>query len=293
MTAAKPPGYVEARLEVPRLQSDAVCNFITENFCVGLVLEEDEHSDRTRIIFYVPIGGRPGWKARLQRYLAHLPDGAPAAVPAIQERLIDNVEWVEQYRRSVEPVLVGGDVVIRCPWHPPPPPGTYDVIIEPRMAFGTGTHETTRSCLKIVRERFRPGTRFLDVGCGSGVLSILAAKMKAAFVKAVDSDATAVDNCRENFAVNRVECPAEVLVGSLELCRGDPPYGFVCANIIKKTILALLPDLKALTAGDGIMVLSGLLEEDAVDVSSGLIRLGLAGFEVHRDNEWLTFTVRR
>ncbi len=291
MGETKPHAYTEAKVEIPRLLADAVCNFIIENISSGLILEEEEDSPVTGIRFYVPQDDKKDWRSLLTDYLSCLVDGAGAIVPHIEERLIENIEWEEQYRQSVKPILIGKDVIVRPPWCVAKPGVKYDIVIEPKMAFGTGIHETTRSCLKIVRERFRPGMRFLDVGCGSGVLSVLADRMGASFIKAIDNDPAAVENCRENFQANQVRRPSEILLGSIEKCKGDPPYDFICANIIKSTILSMLSDLAALTAHKGILVLSGLLDRDEDEVSARLKQAGLTTFSILRDNEWLTYAV--
>jgi ribosomal protein L11 methyltransferase len=291
MGETKPHAYTEAKVEVPRLLADVVCNFIIENISSGLVLEEEEDTLITEITFYIPQDDKKNWRSLLTGYLSHLVNGSGAVVPSIRERLIENVEWEEQYRQSVKPVFISEDIVIRPPWHAAEPGVKYDIVIEPKMAFGTGRHETTRSCLKIVRERFKSGMRFLDVGCGSGVLSILADKMGASFIKAIDNDPTAVGNCRENFKANRVFTPSEIMLGSIEKGRGDLPYDFICANIIKSTILSMLSDLAILTADKGILVLSGLLDRDEGEVSACLDQAGLTTFSILRDNEWLTYAV--
>ncbi|HPI33495.1 MAG TPA: 50S ribosomal protein L11 methyltransferase, partial [candidate division Zixibacteria bacterium] len=203
---------------------------------------------------------------------------------------IRNRAWEEEYRRSVQPVVIG-DIVIRPPWAPAPIATPYDIVIEPKMAFGTGTHETTRSCLRIIRQHLQPGGRVLDLGCGSGILSILADKMGAGYIKAIDYDVTAIDNCRENFRRNAVAAPHDILFGSIGKCRGDRPYDLAVANIIKSTILEMLPRLVELTGRPGHLVLSGLLEQDVPEVAAGLDRLGAADRAVLPDNEWRTITI--
>jgi ribosomal protein L11 methyltransferase len=291
MGTIKPHAYIEARLEVPRHHADAVGNFIVENICSGLVLEEAEDSDATGIKFYVAVNESNDWRELLFTYLSHLVNSTMPHLPAVEERTIENIEWEQEYKKSVKPTHIGTDVVVRPPWCTVDSSIKYDIIIEPKMAFGTGNHETTRSCLQIIRERFKPGMRFLDVGCGSGVLSILADKMQASFIKAIDTDPDAIENCRENFVINNVTAPFEMLVGSSERCQGDPPYDFVCANIMKSTILSLLDRLSALTADNGILVLSGLLDRDEAEVSNKLRKIGHTAFSILRDNEWLTYTV--
>lgn len=291
MGEIKPRAYIEARLDVPRLLADAVCNFIIENISSGLVLEEAEDSDITGIKFYVAQDETNDWRGLLTTYLSHLVDRSMPLVPSIGEQIIKDVEWEEQYRQSIKPTLIGKDVVVRPPWHATETAVKYDIVIEPKMAFGIGAHETTRSCLKIIREKFKPGMRFLDVGCRSGVLSILADKMQASFIKAIDNDLTAVENCRENLEINKIKTPIELLVGSIEKCKDDLPYDFVCANIIESAILSMLKQLAALTVKGGILVLSGLLDRDEAELTKRLNENGLADFSILKDNEWLTYVV--
>ncbi len=287
-----PRSYIEAKIRVPRPQADAICNFIIENIASGLILEDEDGSDETTIVFYIRLGTKRGWQTALRRYLEHLPEGSLARIPPVKRRIIEDIEWVKAYRASVKPVLISPDVVVRPSWVPVPAGVTYDIIIEPGMAFGTGSHETTRSCLAVIRHQFRAGMRFLDVGCGSGILSVLAAKMGASFVKSIDTDVIAVECCRKNFEVNRIKAPSEIRVGSVDVCLNDVPYDFVCANIIKTTIVEMMPDLHALTTGDGVLVLSGLLTADESEIITCLRRNGMTDFTTLREGDWLTFTVR-
>jgi ribosomal protein L11 methyltransferase len=135
--------------------------------------------------------------------------------------------------------------------------------------------------------------RFLDVGCGSGILSVLAYQMGASFIKAIDYDAVAVENCRENFTINKVTIPHQILESSLDVCVGDEPYHFICANIIRSTILEMLPELITLTSPGGFLVLSGLLDKDITEVTDTLELYGQNRIQIHPDNEWRTLIITR
>ncbi len=281
--------YIEARLEVPQELADAVCNFIIENICSGLVLEEEEGSKSTGISFYVATGDDRDYQQKLTGYLQQLAAEGLQEAPEIRTRTIRKAEWEEQYRQSVQPVRICDDVVVRPPWFEPMDGTTYDIIIEPRMAFGTGQHESTRSCLSAIRQHFRKGWSVLDLGCGSGILSILADQIGATNITAIDYDLLAVDNCRENFLVNQVKAPFEIMHGSIEKCDGTGPFDFVCANIIRDTIVEMLPRLVQLTASDGVLVLSGILDRYETEIGGLLKSNGIKRFELIHDNEWLTF----
>jgi len=286
-----PDAYLEVRVELPNELVDAACDFIIENLAGGVVLENEEGTGETAVIFYVP-QEQPGYRARLMQFLERQVSDRPSRVPDIRERPVAGAEWLEQYRATVKLMRITDDVIVRPAWIAPTA-DKYQLVLEPKMAFGTGSHATTRSCLRVIRERFQAGRRFLDMGCGSGILSILADQMGAAYIKAIDYDLAAVANCRENFAINRVQAPHEVLVGSIEKCSGDAPYEFVCANIIRSTILSMLDRLLRLTTPGGVLVLSGLLEQDEGAISSALGEHQQPDVAVLRDEEWLTYIVSK
>ncbi len=121
----------------------------------------------------------------------------------------------------------------------------------------------------------------------------MAARLGAEYIKAVDYDIVAVDNCRENFQINQVDVPNDIVLGSIETCQHDQPYQMICANIIRHTILEMLPRLKSLVAEGGSLIISGILCEEQQELSEALRDQGLSDFDVRPDNDWLTFTIRR
>ena len=170
--------FIEVSVELPHQFVDAVSAFISENIANGLVFEELE--TYTIVKFYLPKENQENYEQKLQYYfksLVEIHDDFPEDV-SIKEKVIENVEWEEAYKESVKAVLIGKDVSVRPPWDEKPPEAMYDIVIEPKMAFGTGSHETTRSCLEIIRHNLKPEKTFLDMGCGSGILSILADQLK-------------------------------------------------------------------------------------------------------------------
>ncbi len=285
--------FIEVSVTINLSLADPVCDFIIDNYASGLVLEDEEDSRCTTIRFYLADDDATPDLEPLAAYVKQISPKAASEPPMISSKKVTNTEWEEQYRVSVVPVRIEPDIVVRAPWHESSPEARYEILLEPKMAFGTGQHETTRACLKVIAQRFQKGWRFLDLGCGSGILSILADKKGAAFIKAIDYDVVAVDNCHSNFRLNNIEAPFEVLFGSIEKCSEDTPYEFVCANIIRKTILEMLPQLESLTADGGLLLLAGLLRRDESEVSARLAELGLNKFSTVLDNEWLTFVVEK
>jgi ribosomal protein L11 methyltransferase len=154
------------------------------------------------------------------------------------------------------------------------------------MAFGTGTHETTRLCLAAIEKHF-DGQSFLDIGTGTGILAIAAARLRpAARVEACDTDAEAVEIARENARLNAVGGRVEFRIGSIEATTASAD--FVCANLTADVIVPLLPALVAATCGR--LVLSGILAEQSDWVLTSLRDLGVTICEVGRAGEWIAIT---
>ena len=291
MNQPVPEAYLEARLEVPTQLVDSVCDFIIENITSGIVLEEEEGASQTNIIFYVQEGDTR-YRDKLAEFLTRQVPGVIAEVPEIRQRRVANAGWLDKYHESVGLLRIADDLIVRPTWIAPTE-DRYQLVLEPKMAFGTGSHATTRSSLGIIRRNFKSGMRFLDMGCGSGILSILADQMGASYIKAIDYDLAAIANCRENFEINQVSAAHDVVAGSIEKCGQDEPYQFVCANIIRSTVLTMLGSLLRLTADGGWLVLSGLLDKDEEAISGALGEHGQDDFSIMRDEDWLTYSVRK
>ncbi len=285
--------FVEVSVELPHQFVDAVSAFISENISSGLVFEEI--NSITVIKFYLPADEKDKYDEKLNFYFQNLKElhGDFVQPPAFKERVIENVEWEEAYKESVQAVLIAEDISVRPPWHEKPTEALYDIVVEPKMAFGTGSHETTRSCLEIIRNTFKAKMTFLDMGCGSGILSILADQLKAKSIKAIDYDQISVENAIENFEINNVTTPYKALHGSIEQCENDAPYDYVCANMIKNAILSMLDKLCLLTKDGGVLLLSGLLEEDLEEVEEILFRCNMSQYEIIEDNEWRSILVKK
>jgi len=162
------------------------------------------------------------------------------------------------------------------------------IRIEPGMAFGTGTHETTRLCLSAIEKYFGGGS-FLDVGTGTGILAIAAAKLfSSARVEACDTDAEAVAIARENAAANKVSERIEFREGSVD--QSTASFDLVCANLNADLILALLPELLNVTCGR--LILSGILNEQSEAVAARLHDHGISSdWEITQDGDWVCFVV--
>ena len=209
-------------------------------------------------------------------------------------REVPDRDWLAEWKKDWQPVEVGR-FIVAPPWIESVPGAVATgssrdrivIRIEPGMAFGTGTHETTRLCLKAIEKYFHGGT-LLDVGTGTGILAIAAAKMSpGARVEAVDTDADAVEIARENARLNGVGEQIEFRVGSVT--EQTSSADLVCANLTAPVIVELLPALLGATCGH--LVLSGILAEQRELVQSRLLELGADGFETDQDGEWIALVV--
>jgi ribosomal protein L11 methyltransferase len=198
-------------------------------------------------------------------------------------REVEARDWLGEWKKSWRPVEVGAGLIVAPPWaEVEERAGRVVLRIEPGMAFGTGTHETTRLCLAAVERHFAGGS-FLDVGTGTGILAIAAAKLRPeARVEACDTDAEAVEVARENARLNGVADRVQFRVGSVGPATASAD--FVCANLTADVIVPLLPALAAATCGR--LVLSGILAEQLPWVLGSLHRQGVFDSRVERAGEW-------
>ncbi len=207
-------------------------------------------------------------------------------IEAVEER-----DWGESWKAGLAAFAVG-PVFVRPSWiTASPPAGAAEVVLDPGMAFGTGTHPTTALCLAVLGETvgLRPGLSVLDVGTGSGLLAIAARRLGAGRVVATDVDPEALRVARENAAANGVDL--EVTGAEVGAIAG--PFDLVVANILANTLVALAPALAAQVAPGGTLLLSGILRDQEADVRSPFLAAGLVAEEVRRDGEWSLLSLRR
>jgi ribosomal protein L11 methyltransferase len=212
---------------------------------------------------------------------------APTSLIDLNVREIADRDWLAEWKKDWQPVEVGR-FIIAPPWSEIA--GAADrlvVRIEPGMAFGTGTHETTRLCLKAIEKHFRGGS-FLDVGTGTGILAIAAAKMcPDARVEACDTDAAAIEIAEENARLNGVGDQITFRVGTVD--EQTQSADLVCANLTAPVIVDLLPSLLGATCGH--LVLSGILDTQIDLVRSRLLDLGATTPELDQDGEWMAIVI--
>ncbi|MCB4773332.1 MAG: 50S ribosomal protein L11 methyltransferase [Sulfurovum sp.] len=174
-----------------------------------------------------------------------------------------NIDWIKRYQESIKPIEVGKFYIFPS-WYAPKE-GLVNIKIDPALAFGSGHHATTHSCLEAVGNYVKKGDWVIDVGCGSGILG-LAAKKVGATVALCDTDPVSIKSCKENFVLNE-ECYDNLWEGSVD--KTKEMYDVVIANIIADVLRFIATDLKKATKSGGYLILSGILDkkEDLVKVS--------------------------
>ncbi|HVF27109.1 MAG TPA: 50S ribosomal protein L11 methyltransferase [Pyrinomonadaceae bacterium] len=213
---------------------------------------------------------------------------APNSVSEIRVREVEARDWLAEWKKGWQPVEVGQRFIVAPPWSDiGETPGRIVLRIEPGMAFGTGTHETTRLCLAAVENHFDGGS-FLDVGTGTGILAIAAAKLfPKARIEACDTDGDAITIAHENALLNRVSERINFRVGTVE----DDAFSVdcVCANLTADVLIEILPTLVG--ASCGRLILSGILETQTEAVLARLAELGIDEHEVMSEGEWVAVTI--
>lgn len=193
--------------------------------------------------------------------------------------------WNEEWESNFHPILVADQCYIRAEFHESKPEIPYEVIIQPKMAFGTGHHETTHLMVEYILETEFEAKDVLDMGCGTSILGILAKMKGANYVEAIDFDQWAVDNSIENAERNKVELNIK-LGDSSSL--GGKEFDIILANINKNVLMRDIPNyVKNLNFTEGELILSGLMTQDFDDIKSLCESLGLKFINKKQRNEWI------
>ena len=205
--------------------------------------------------------------------------------------LVPDKNWNAEWESSFHPVVVDDFCYIRAEFHQPAPPGfKHEVIIAPKMAFGTGHHATTFMMIQAMSSIDLKGKYVLDYGCGTGILSVVAAKEGAEKVIGIDIQTEAIENSIEHAVLNQVSTQCEFLEGDLSIL---PPgtYDILLANINTKIIIDSFEQMKLLLAPRGIMLLSGIMKDHLEELEKG-IDIEAFQKEMHYREDWVQITLK-
>jgi len=211
----------------------------------------------------------------------------------ISYKELDEEDWAQAWKAYFWPQKIGKKIVIKPTWRQySSAPNDMVVELDPGMAFGTGTHPTTALCIEMIETYLNPGDTFLDVGTGSGILMIVAAKLGAQVVCGVDKDEIAVDIATKNLMLNRLN-PEQFSVRNGNLVEEtENRYDFIVANILTYVILDLLDSITKVLKAGGIFVCSGILEENQDMVVAKMKDIGFNILEIASKEPWAAITGR-
>jgi len=205
---------------------------------------------------------------------------------------IDEEDWANSWKQYYKPVRIGENIVIVPEWEEYNA-GDNEIIIrmDPGMAFGTGTHETTRLCVLLLERYLSAGSYVLDVGTGSGILAVTAMKLGAKSVFACDIDPTAIKVARENVILNgfsEITCEVSDLLKNV-----SGVYDLISANIVADIIIRMAPDVGKYLKTGGIVITSGIINTQAEEVRSVMESYGFAVIDTVTENDWVAYTFKK
>lgn len=299
--------WLEVSLTVNGELAEAVAEVLDRFVTNGVVLEsgvtysndEDEGTvfGPVRVFGYLLIDEHiEENRQRVVEALWHL--GQIQALPEPSFCEIQDENWMAAWKKHYHPIPIGKRLLILPAWIEQEAPNRLAVRIDPSMAFGTGTHPTTQLCMEMVEKYTRPGEPVIDVGCGSGILSIGALKLGASHALSVDIDLAAIRSTRENAESNGVSGQLETGQGSvLEILQGQfslKRSPLVLANILAPVIIRLFEvGLADLLSDDGVIVLSGILVEQSGGVEAAARQHGLHSIETIQSSDWVALAFKK
>ncbi|MBN1364481.1 MAG: 50S ribosomal protein L11 methyltransferase [Syntrophaceae bacterium] len=309
MTEKETGKWLKIELAAPSELREALENFLTETGVHGVFQEslapQNDVSDFPEAVneeilkAYLPQDGRSEKRvAALQKYINSLSEIFPdLKKPSFKTEIICDPNWGEQWKKYFMPIRVSKNIIVKPTWERYTP-DSRDIVIEidPGMAFGTGQHDSTRMCIEaiediIMNDRSIKEWKVLDVGCGTGILGITAAKMGAQDVICIDTDRKAVEIAGENAVINNVQAFLRTL--NKNAAAIDKPRNLIIANLTSKILLTLRPHLTQLLLPDGYMIISGIIEQDAMSIEKEYCADPLTLHRMIMEKEWICYMLKK
>lgn len=287
-------GFFEVAVEISQDAMEAVADFLIASGSGG-VSYDDGPACVVRAYF------RPeeidDIVPALDAYIARLPEfGLDPGLAKVSTRFVPDVDWAHAWREHYHVTHVGERLVIRPVWETyAPQSGEVVIDMDPGMAFGTGEHGTTALCLEALDALIQDGHRVADVGTGSAILAIAAAKLGAVAVDAIDNDREAIDVARRNVAANGVTDQVRVELSDVSALRNlsSSPYDVIVMNIVADVIIPSLPALVEHMHAKTDLLLSGIIDSRQADVEEALVANGLTSLSWEQKGEWRLVRARR
>ena len=259
-------------------------------------LPRAEDTETVTVRAYLPEDARleSSLLALAERIAALRHAGAALGAGTISHSFVADEDWAETWKAYIHTEKIGERIVVRPTWEEYTPSADEIVIeLDPGAAFGTGAHATTAMCLRWLEHLVSPGMRVYDVGCGSGILAVAAAKLGAGEVIAMDYDPVAVsvaeENIRQNNVHNVVACESDLL----SACEGAAPAELITANIIADVIVRLFAQLDRHLAPGGTLLASGIIDDRIADVEHAAAQHGFTVLDMTCEKEWAAMIIRR
>lgn len=245
---------------------------------------ESFETDEISLKAYIPEPDYAAYKGQIEEFIRN--SGVRCCVTKIEA-----VNWNSVWESNFDPVEVGGKCYIRAPFHEPKPENGIDVVIMPKMSFGTGHHATTWLMANEICGLDLNGLTGLDMGCGTGVLAIIAVKKGAAYMDAIDIDEWCYENSTENIGENHADDSITPILGDVSVIP-DTKYDFILANINRNILLADMGEyVKAMKPG-GLLLMSGILEQDIPAIDDEAVKHGLTQTGSNKKDGWAVVTYR-
>ena len=301
--------WIEVRFKTDGETAEALANVLGRFVSNGVVIEtltrfnphtqENEPTGQLAVVGYLGVNAHLEEKRRqLEEALWHL--GQISSIPQPDFTPIQDQNWMAAWQEHYTPIPIGEQVLVMPAWIEPDQKESRHVIrINPALAFGTGTHPTTQLCLRLLEKHLQPGGEVIDVGCGSGILSIAALKLGASGVLAVDTDSQAVCSTQENAALNQLlpgqmetgqGSVREILAGQFSIQKAP----LVMVNILAKVIINLFDqDLADVVEEGGTLLLSGILAEQAEGVLRAGEEAGFSLLEQLSEGDWVSLAMKK
>ena len=279
--------WAEIQIDAEQGAVDAVGAALYAAGCGGF--EVRETAAPPAVAGFLPVDDR--LEARLEQLgtaLEQLPEcGVTGAGTELTLRYVEEADWATAWKAYYKPMRIGKRLVVTPPWETPElDADDLPIVVDPGMAFGTGSHPTTQLCLVALEEYVTPGQAVADVGTGSGILAIAAAKLGASPVAANDNDPLAVTIARENAQINGVSVQtAETLPPG--------PYAVVVANILADVIIGMAALLAEWTEPGGTLIASGIIDTREADVCRAIEAAGFTSKDTRQQGEWVALIFER